>query len=727
MFDFKFPKNLLFNSLIFVAGVLLALSFLNLQIPTDNIFFASLSNSINSIRSTSSDEEPVPVVDESCPTCTTEETPAAIDETSSTTLVDENDNILVQDPEVPTSDSVMDRGQEGVDWEWVDPEDYSNDEYVPPEIKKPEEIKKKIDKKISKPLVASMDIYLDLQYQIDTQRERKFTPTDPINPFDDIVCELKVERSDGANERTFEAVLTSEIISRPGVSNSRANSQKGQMLLWQFNKGTLNYARSDDFFDYYDWSIKGWDNGNVPGIISRDIKINNAWAIKDWLNDTYGQKMETVESWGEVYDNLPLDNIKCQIKSEEEVLVESAPELVSRCVRLWGDVGKINQNNEKGDADKPIGMKVGFNYSDSLSGSKQDMVKNSIEAYQKGFWGIDPFKSYKDNFAFYVNLSKVFILPAFNQEVSPITQADWAHLRDVLERENQRGSNSPYQICEKMDESIYYAKSTKPLGRLLGFSYWNKNIAIVFNPAGEKIQVSKEVLMHEVAHSFDVGDEYIDSSVDLTQNCVRDTSTKQKKKDPCLEFKETYFPGYYDQGCFPGCGPSATSNYRSTITSLMRGGVAPVFEYNKVSCTPILQKILGLSRESAYKKCGTLNTFAANLCTNNEQCNTYYIKGETFNSRFNPKLGGNIIVDGCGVCSSSKDKNTGSTCVSSKNEDCSIYIENTGKDGFGKCVSPEIDNINGPFTCQINDKWECNATYGCVAGEKCNLVSHICE
>ena len=207
----------------------------------------------------------------------------------------------------------------------------------------------------------NVSLKLDPEYISKTKEERYFTPKPTeITPFDDVVCEL--ETDDEIQSYTGRLVT----IDSSGVET-------------EILRGTYQFSRqiekNEKTYNILLWKIDGWNSG--------------------WTSDNV--IMEKVVS---------NQNIKCiaEINSQD---VESDVIKTSNCVHLWGPDGSVYDD----EGIMPMYLPAEFNYIEMRGKSYVDKTSHFtpsyfIKNYDAGFGEIDPFKTYKYNFAYYADLKE---------------------------------------------------------------------------------------------------------------------------------------------------------------------------------------------------------------------------------------------------------------------------------------------------------------------------------
>lgn len=510
---------------------------------------------------------------------------------------------------------------------------------------------------------VTVKLYLDPEYIKQTEKERLFIPQEPINPYDDIICEVKADKADYDQNNKFEG----ELVVDQGLF--------GQKVI---NKRDLSYAYSDEKFNYYQWKIKGWDNGKMPSIAPDSSGINTV-VSKDIINNP---------------------NIKCEVKIDENIKVKSGTKPVSLCVHMWGNTNK-----------KPAGIN---GYKIAVSGgykiSSFTNIKNTQELYKDSLWKIDPFARYQTNFEYYTDLKPV------NDDVTS-SKSDRQKITEIYN--SLPGSSQ----CQGMNQYYFYTNRLKPKSSLA----YDNAVPAAENSIGKKVisifssSSGLATLAHELGHSFDLSDEYVYNPsygyYNLIgggagkSNCVSSSVFEVLSFSPdyCKNFK-IFYPNY-DQGCYLGC--TNKGDYRSSYNSIMnRSGLLGSNKFNKISCSAILGKIKPKTKPlDNWKECGSMD-LQGPFDGDTSLCNTTNVAGaQTFDC-------GTLGVDSkCVFAGEGKD------CMAISNSDFQ-------KRYYGSC---HLDNAkpNGPFICDVKTDWQCNKSFGCmnmetVGTRACNLTNHKC-
>jgi len=276
--------------------------------------------------------------------------------------------------------------------------------------------------------------------------------------------------------------------------------------------GKLEFWKKIDDFYYYQWKIKGWDKG--------------------WTEDK------------EVMEKI-VENKKIKCKISGSINSESRPYTTSNVVHLWG---------------YDYAYKVGYQRADNSELSPKKIVSQGIDIYEKGFHGIDPFKTYQDYFSHYVLLDK----------------------------------SSDYSVQYK---KTFFFKKFSEEETFAGFVGIGDRSRIYMNERFSKD--SPIVAMHEFGHGFcDLSDEYV---------------YREWRPVPFRKFNCRLPPGAQDwipYGAleYKGCTSSSlTGVLRPSITSIMKNAYL-IPKFNIVSCGYCLQKIRGGLIEENWQECENLDT-----------------------------------------------------------------------------------------------------------------------
>lgn len=199
--------------------------------------------------------------------------------------------------------------------------------------------------------IGKVKLYLNNDYIIETKEQRLFDPRgDGYDPFEDYDCTIQVPKSTSIESTTFQGRLL-----------TRSDET--------INNGTLIYNRlmslNDPDYNYYTWTIRGWDNGAVPGIAPAD-KLETLIASRTWRQ------------------------IKCGVKLTSSTTIYSSLLQMERCTNLWGPE----------DAEFSI---VTVRTS-GVGWSPTQVVQRAVSNYVNGYHQIDPFKTYKLKFKQKVDL-----------------------------------------------------------------------------------------------------------------------------------------------------------------------------------------------------------------------------------------------------------------------------------------------------------------------------------
>ncbi len=192
-----------------------------------------------------------------------------------------------------------------------------------------------------------VNLKLDEEYIEKTKEERLFRPKE-ITPFDDIVCEIKLE--------SFLPDLSFEFFEGKLVTTD----SKGEETL--LSSGTFSYLRTEGNYRIFGWKIQGWPDG-----ITND------------------------EDMEKIIEN---QNIRCVVEINGKKYSDEIK--TSNCVHIYG-----------GDkAEFPVVYLKGESIGNEFSAF--DFVQEGIDNQLNGFEKLSPFKEYKEKFSYYTDLAEVW-------------------------------------------------------------------------------------------------------------------------------------------------------------------------------------------------------------------------------------------------------------------------------------------------------------------------------
>ncbi|MBU4086947.1 MAG: hypothetical protein KKB21_05220, partial [Nanoarchaeota archaeon] len=439
------------------------------------------------------------------------------------------------------------------------------------------------------PKTYEVSLKLDPEYISKTKEERYFTPKPTeITPFDDVVCELETD-----DDSDFGDLVGRLLIKGLDVWKTVKTEVEVSSDVLKFSRIEERGGKS---YYIYSWKISGWPNGWT----TRDLHI--AWI-------------------GEY-------PVTCSINVGEEVK-ESNSVKTSSCVHLWGPDGSVY--DDSGDpggmpgemtylpADfRIVYMYNGYSWLDDNSGwhgvpsvdatgdnpewrtSSQfkKFVALGIGNHLDGFNNVDPFKTYEEKFAHYVDLKNVYIGVTMGGN-----SGSW--------------SLFPSSCLSPSKEVIYSDQFNFDAG---GMTQRNSPIIYMSLKSIEKtspvfaIMSPFVILLHEMGHSFSsLEDEYIypegtGPEGHGTRNCRLEGEYlfPEGKKQGGIDY--LFYPfGDSSEGCM------SSSPYRPSQNSLMRGTASAalsIYKFNVVSCGYLVQKISNQQKslKESMNECCSLQT-----------------------------------------------------------------------------------------------------------------------
>lgn len=332
-----------------------------------------------------------------------------------------------------------------------------------------------------------VNLALNPEYIKKTKKERKFTPTnDKITGFDDIVCEARVSTSEDLS-------LQARLITRDKKTNQ-------DVII---SSGFLVYSRDEGDVRIYNWKIKGWPYG--------------------WAGDEIMEKI------------IENENVRCEVDLGGEKIKSEEIE-TSNCVRLWGD--------EK-QAVLPFSIVNMRGKSTKLS--PYEIVRFGEITYKNGFHAIDPFKSYKEKFAYYADLvehdDEVYsVYSGFYDPENKKFFGDWQF------RQVPKDSACENARLYVFHNSRTYSAYSKKYAKIIFVNYLSA-LSAGYDKIGN-------IILHETGHAFcGLDDEYMlfgskkfPKDNLLRKNCAQIPYWKnygERNLVGCFVYKNFYKPSQY--------------------------------------------------------------------------------------------------------------------------------------------------------------------------------------
>ena len=365
-----------------------------------------------------------------------------------------------------------------------------------------------------------------------------FIPTDAdINPFEDIVCEAKINPGYGCHQK-----IKYRFVAKESSGKEIAIKDWSQMAYKGIDTATG--------LSNYIGPLSGWKDG---------------WTDEDTLD--YIIKIIKRDGGS--------NTIKCEVRVEDELANVKNEKFfpVSLCLKLWGDRNAPHTTN--------------FMRGESTILTARSLVGKTLSIVNEGFNQIDPFKTYQEKFFHSLELNKKddsgIALPTDDQCL-------FNNLRIVTASATECGAKElNYLFTEK--GATKYAGGYTSLGR----------DAILLNPepiainpesiADSKIIPLPILVIHETGHAFCyLDDEYIANNRDT---CVVSGQTN------CRNDPDSY--GIYGDTTHFGCTYDqlfGNSLWRPSYKSIMRttdvgrnGFTWSTKRFNVISCGYCLKMI----------------------------------------------------------------------------------------------------------------------------------------
>ena len=411
--------------------------------------------------------------------------------------------------------------------------------------------------------------------EINSKERGGFIPTDAdINPFEDIVCEAKINPGYGCHQK-----IEYRFVAKESSGEEIAIKDWSQMAYKGIDTATglSNYIGPLSGWD------DGWTDGNTLDYIIKVIK-------RDGKSNT----------------------IKCEVKVEDELAnVENEKFFpVSLCLKLWGDRNAPHTTN--------------FMRGESTDLHAKNLVSMTfLHIVRWGFNSIDPFKTYQKKFFHSVELDK---------KIDSDLNSDTPYDPRVIVLHNFQIVGESATECGKKELNYFF---TEKVQREAGGYTRGGADAVLMNPSprlgGTNFPI-EIVLIHETAHAFcELDDEYIanyrDTTVVGSTNCRQEPSSFGIYGDP-------YSGCTYDENG-PLVLELWRPSYRSIMRTT---GVVDIFDptgdysrwsssnFNVIGCGYCLQAIKSsnpsLTEENMnpyFDECMTLDTIKpSNNCIDSE-------------------------------------------------------------------------------------------------------------
>jgi len=379
--------------------------------------------------------------------------------------------------------------------------------------------------------IVSLNFAYEVDYHVETQARREFTPVLPMTAFDNMVLTAKVKCSN-AHASQFTATVISKDTS--GVET-------------EITGVTLNKKIRRGSYDYYENELTGWSYPEAPAVLP--VPDMGTWTSQTgWVPSS---KFATIAK---------NKNVKAKVFRDDGTMVPnpSTQHPFEACLHLWGT--------------GPVKFVSMSNY--VVSGAGQTFNMGKIIA-NDAIRVVDPWKAHKDYFSVYVD-------PVSHSDIDDpnTTAVEWP-------RENRGDADNPFWVFEPAyTDSKIPSIASCPGNRYIFFTSWINTYAIIafpqnvfINPReGENHYDSSVVansFLHEMGHSIGRLDEEYAGMFGTAppggvMNCVPSCSA---------------WSGYGD--CVSGGCDRWPLNVRPSNESVMKSNNSN--EYNVVSCGYLLE------------------------------------------------------------------------------------------------------------------------------------------
>ncbi len=408
---------------------------------------------------------------------------------------------------------------------------------------------------------ARIDLYLDPMFVESTKRERFFTPVEPIDPYNDLVCVLQVPKSVPKKDITMKLYATTKGSDTPVEINSALSSD----ILYNSSAGNGKYQT-------YTWAVKGWNGGTMPSIAGNEEALN---VLKNGAMNIFCRTDLTIDG--------------------KSVVLSSRPKPLTLCVQMWGGEGL---NKEEG----------ANSYNISAVADASVNVLEKIKNVQSAVQDAAPFSGYKYNFGYFADLKP--------QAYTTNTESFNSN-RSV----KCKGMDLFYNYQANGDENLVSGGKIGPKTELLPMT--SKFVSGTYKIAYLGQNPTDGTLLHNLGHFFGLTDEYDWKNPGVLSprgpNCafaqtpggLEGIASYSAGITPFTSFEMLYYNykeyvNIYKDVNVSGPGPVISSTkepkfsayrgcrgtndyYRSSKTSAMRS--ASVKKFNGLSCAVILSEI----------------------------------------------------------------------------------------------------------------------------------------
>jgi hypothetical protein len=364
---------------------------------------------------------------------------------------------------------------------------------------------------------VEINFFLDPNYILESIQERGFRPHEPATPYDDVIAKIKVFESDSGRPIPLEA--------RIKVLDSQANELT---VVKTVQKEEFELIDSTPEYDTYHWKIMGWFEGwTQEAPILHDL-VDGGSAIVSADLELSQTRTETVER------DVP----------------------VGSCVHLWGD--------------KNAKFKIAYVREKGTKMTADELLSQSKLNYEF-LLELDPIKSYKDQFAFYVDLKEIEL--GLNDERWTLLFQEPYDLSEECKGFTQYNIYGSSAIERRANEM---RRGGADFFSLNGFTRFGARINILAYSLSRKDSLPS-IAAHEMGHSFAL----LDDEATVGDDRILGTN--------CKHSGDLFFP--YGEINLKGC--TSRNAYKPSGTSLMNYGADRQTKFNVISCAYFLLSIQG--------------------------------------------------------------------------------------------------------------------------------------
>lgn len=422
------------------------------------------------------------------------------------------------------------------------------------------------------------DIKSDIRVQVlpafveKLKNENHLTPSGLINPLDDIAVRLTARQCPG-HGLTFSASIMT------------VDSQGKEQLVDTFRSGwDLLYngkfiSRDEAIQKMGQKAVAEYEKGPVREFYTTIERSNMGMGIgtagTNWTK--YKLLVDSIAKGRRVF---------VRIKEEDGKNYKDQDLTMTNCVPFYGSGPNSIAVLQDKDLDNlslsPGGVSIPFNAS-------LGMMLTAVDGFRKeGVEKIDPYKTYKDSFSYYLDLT-------------PVDDSSWLTIPFLSSKFFLSGASNVKRAsaCKNVVQYIFINNKT-----YRAYAPWGSGVAFLTSLAGPTAHIA----IHELGHSFaSLVDEYVQLNPlgrtfgPALMNC---------SLNPKTDF--SYNSTYYGDGTYKGCTNS--TSYRGSENDLMRDYNDTNGEkMNVIGCGYVLAKIKGGSAKSRFPECGTLDVVQKHL------------------------------------------------------------------------------------------------------------------